>query len=335
MSAIPANYFDGRQARPHPVTLTIQDGVALVSGDGLERRAPIEALEISPALGRTDRIVRFPDGGFCEISDHHAFNRLLAEAGVGQSGVAAWEGSRRWIAASIVAFIVIVILTYRYGIPVMARLVAERMPAVAVDTLDRHVLQVLDRTVFEPSQVPIEGQARIREQFAALDLPGRARGQRYDVVLRTSKTFGANAIALPSGTIVLTDELVALAQDDRELVAVLAHEAGHVDYRHGLRHMLQASAVALLIAWYVGDVSSLAATAPTALLEANYSRGFERDADDYAVRALTRSGIPLRHMADILERLESSHRRPGQISTPDYLSSHPATEERLQRLRGR
>jgi Zn-dependent protease with chaperone function len=259
---------------------------------------------------------------------------LLSELGIGQSAVAKWEENRRWIAASVLGFMVIVILTYRYGIPAMARVAADRMPPAAVDTLSRHVLEVLDRTVLAPSQIPMEQQVSIRAQFAELRLPGRARGQHYDVTLRKSAAIGANALALPSGLIVMTDGLVALARDDRELVAVLAHEAGHVDRRHGLRQVLQNSTVALLITWYVGDVSSLAAAAPTALLQANYSRGFERDADAYAARALAQSGIPLRHLADILERLEASRGRRGHSNALDYLSSHPATAERLQRLRG-
>ncbi len=49
------------------------------------------------------------------------------------------------------------------------------------------------------------------------------------------RAVGANAFALPSGIVVMTDELVELAKTDDELVAVLAHEIGHVRGRHALR----------------------------------------------------------------------------------------------------
>ena len=90
-------------------------------------------------------------------------------------------------------------------------------------------------------------------------------------------------MALPSGTLIVTDAFVMLAANDDEIVSVLAHEAGHVEHHHGLRLVFQNSVVALVITWLVGDVSTLLAAAPTALLQAKYSRDFERDADAYAV----------------------------------------------------
>ena len=86
--------------------------------------------------------------------------------------------------------------------------------------------------------------------------------------------MGANAFALPNGTIVVTDDLVKLAEHDDELVAVLAHEIGHVVSRHALRRVLQDSGVMLLVAGITGDIvsiSSLAAALPTLLIEAKYS----------------------------------------------------------------
>ena len=66
----------------------------------------------------------------------------------------------------------------------------------------------------------------------------------------------ANAFALPSGIVVLTDELEALAQHDDELSAVFAHEIGHVVHRHSMRMVIQHSASALLMLGLLGDVNS-------------------------------------------------------------------------------
>ena len=63
--------------------------------------------------------------------------------------------------------------------------------------------------------------------FKKLAFPEATR-QPYTLVFRKSDAIGANAMALPSGTIVVTDGLVTLAEDDREILGVLAHEAGHV-----------------------------------------------------------------------------------------------------------
>ena len=207
------------------------------------------------------------------------------------------------------------------------------MPAAITDRLGAEVLAALDRQVFAPSDIPRPRQQALEAAFRRLAFPNATR-QPYVVVFRKSDAIGANAMALPSGTIVVTDGLVRLATDDREILGVLAHEAGHVDHRHGLRSVLQNSFVGLVLAWLAGDISSLAAAAPAALLEANYSRELEREADGYAIGVLQASGIPLQHLANMLRRLESASGGTSGL-TPRYLSTHPATAERLARLDGR
>ena len=145
---------------------------------------------------------------------------------------------------------------------------------------------------------------------------------------------GANALALPSGVVVLTDELVALSRVDDELVAVLAHELGHVKGRHALRRLLQSSLVAGLAILVTGDVASAAsliAAVPTALAEAGYSRELEREADAYALATFDRHQIDRRHFARILERLAAQPRS----ELPGFLATHPATEERVRALEAR
>lgn len=335
VEGIPAIYFDGRQALPRPVTLTIALGRVLVAGDGVTLDVPVGAVEIQPPLGRTPRILRLPAGGFCEVADHDAFNRMAAGAGLVASAVDRWERSWRWVAAACAAFVLIVAALYLYGVPAAAGVVANRLPQGAVTLFSRQVLVLLDRSVFDPSEVPPPRQTALRASFDALQLPGRAGGQEYVLTFRQASSLGPNAVALPDGTIVMTDALVALARDDRELLAVAAHEAGHVDRRHGLRLFLQNSIVGLLVTWYVGDISSLAAGAPSALLEAGYSRDFEREADAYAMEVLARNGLSGTVLADFLERIDAAHGGSGADRLRDYLSSHPATDERLNRLRSR
>ena len=325
-----ATYFDGQHAKRHDVQLDIRFGRVILTGDGVARDEPIGAVEITEPLGRTARMIRFHDRAFCEIADAADFAALLDANHLGTGVVSAWEESRRWIAASAVAFVLIVWAGYRVGLPAAAAFVATRLPDAAVNSIGSHVLAVLDRTVFEPSAVSETRQAHLMIKFEALRLPGETDRWQHQILFRRSSTLGPNALALPSGEIVLTDEIVSLARDDRELLAVLAHEAGHVQARHGIRHLLQNSVVALLITWYVGDVGTLAAAAPTAVLQAKYSRDFEREADDYAARSLRDNGIGVEFLADMLLRLEQSH---GAGASASYLASHPATEERLQRLR--
>lgn len=129
--------------------------------------------------------------------------------------------------------------------------------------------------------------------------------------------------------------MVDLAQHDDELVAVAAHEVGHVVRRHGLRGVLQNSLTALLLILVVGDVGSagsFVAALPTLLVQLHYSRDFETEADDYALDYMKQAGVPLHRFSDLMQRLEAA-RGPGR-DVPAFLASHPATQERIARFKG-
>jgi predicted Zn-dependent protease len=137
----------------------------------------------------------------------------------------------------------------------------------------------------------------------------------------TSPVIGANAFALPSGIIVLTVSGEAGA-GGRRGPAVLA-QSGHVRHRHIMRRLLEGSAVALLVAGVTGDVAaatSLAAAAPTLVLQSKFSRDNEREADAYALGLLRRAGIGPQHFGAILARMEAQAPRGPMLP---FLSTHP------------
>ena len=333
---VSAAYFDGKQAASHDVFVTIAAGVLHVSGDTVSRVAPLAEVEITAPLGTAPRLIRFADGAFCSIEQQSAFDSLLAAHRIAPPRVSQWEGSLRWVTVAAAAFIVLLVVAYRYVLPVAADIAAQRVPASIVDVMSDQALTTFDGGIFDPTTLPPERQASIRQRFERLRLPDDA-GDTYQVVFRHSALLGANALALPSGTMIVTDGLVALSDHDDDVVAVLAHEAGHVSRRHGLRQLFQNSVVAVAMTWFVGDVSFLAAALPTALLQAKYSRDFERDADAYALDVLDANGIERERFARMLERLGQSTgaRDPGfdDSSVMGYLSSHPVTRERLDAVR--
>lgn len=329
-----ARYFDGRSAASASVTLAIAGDRVRVIGETVARDEPVGAITISERIGRSPRFVRFSDGAFCEVTDVDTLERLLTGARVGSSAVSQWETSGRLAIALAVLLIAVAGFGYWFGTPLAAKFLADRMPVTALDALSDQVLASLDAQVFDPSGTPEVRRGQITREFAAMHWPSTA-GIPMRVEFRKSPVLGANALALPSGLIVVTDELVAIAQNDAEILAVLAHEAGHVQERHGMRSIIQSSFTSLLVTWIVGDVGSLIAIAPTALLNARYSRNLERDADRYAIDALDANGSSAHRLADILERME--HARDddghGMPSVMSYMSTHPATEERLRTLR--
>ena len=153
----------------------------------------------------------------------------------------------------------------------------------------------------------------------------------YRVEFRNAPGIGANAFAIPGGTVVVTDQLIDALDDDREFDAVVAHEIGHQRQRHALRQTLRGSAVAIVAAFFAGDVSSAGAiviAVPTFLLTSHYSRGFEDEADRYAFDLLSAHEESPHWFAEAMRRLEAAHgaHRRG-ISA--YVSTHPDTADRI------
>jgi Zn-dependent protease with chaperone function len=176
----------------------------------------------------------------------------------------------------------------RFGLPAIARTTADRLPPSALDTLSSQIQKVLERAVFSTTQVPGQRLAALQAAFDTLELPADTKG-RLNLNFRRSDSLGANALALPSGTIFVTDALVEMTDDDRLVLAVIAHEAGHVHRRHGLRQIIQSTIMGGLVT--SSATSALGAAAPTALLQ-EASRDLEREADAHAAEVLTLNGMP-------------------------------------------
>ena len=344
--AVAAHYFDGRSAIAHPVTLTLTGGVLQVRGS-IERDDPISELRVSEAMGAAPRLISFPGGAHCEVRDHAGMASMLAATGFEDSLVVRLQRRWGWALASVLVTVTAVLAGYHWGLPALSEWLAFKTPDAVLTRMGAGTVEALDRIAFAPSKLPQARQQELRAAFDRLAPPGDAK-PRYNLLFRDGGRIGANAMAVPDGTIIVTDQLVKLAAHDDEILAVLTHELGHIQRRHGLRMLIQGSIVAFVVSFYLGDVSSVAAGLPTLLLQANYSREHEREADLFGAAMLKANGLSPRRLGDILVKLEASHRakprKGGKDATePDvsgsdasgvgsYLRSHPATRERIDAL---
>jgi hypothetical protein len=224
---------------------------------------------------------------------------------------------------------------YVYGLPRLAEYAAARLPINAERNLGKKALASLDRGGWlKPSALSQEEQDGLRSGFVDL-VHGLPFEQAYSLQFRASPRLGENALALPGGTIVITDAMVKATTSPEEVLAVLAHEIGHVELRHTLRQVLQDSLVAAVATAVVGDSASSGAAGvtglPLMLAQAEYSREFEAQADDYAFALLKRHNISPNCFADLLERLEKRNKLSNTAAT--FLDSHPPTPERIRRAR--
>jgi Zn-dependent protease with chaperone function len=335
---IAAKLYDGRTSATRDAQLLIEGGGSFahvrILAAGVETSVPVADIGIGERVGETNRLLQLPDGASLEVLDNAAFDAALAAAAVQtrEGQLRLLEG--RWAYALIAVFATFVgsALFVRYGIPALAAHAVRYIPRSVDSYIGADSLGVLDRSVFQPSKLAQQRQAELRRIFADVAADAGAEGSRYRLELRAGGSVGANAFALPSGIVVLTDQLEQLAHDDDELRGVFAHEVGHLVNRHAMRLLVETSASTLLLVGVFGDVSgvtSLAATAPTLLLNAAYSRDAEREADAFAFRWMSRHDVKPDHLADLLERLAATH---GDTAG-GYLASHPDLRERMEALR--
>ncbi|MDB5776316.1 MAG: Zn-dependent protease with chaperone function transrane protein [Herbaspirillum sp.] len=324
-AAVDGLYFDGRSSRQHRVTLSVREQTAVLTGD-VQRQCALSELRVSERFSRASRKVTFPDGAYLEVADTAAFNALLDTTGHRESPVA--RAQQHWRAAliALAATIVLLVLAYLYLLPAVSAFVANRLPPSIERRIGASALGFLDQHVFEPSQLPPARQDALVKRFTALQLPPGPVSS-YRILFRKSR-IGANALTLPSGEIILTDELVNLLDNDEAVMGVLAHEMGHVQKRHLMQRAIQGSVIGATVTVLFGDVSTLAANLSTLMLDMHYSRDAEREADDYAIATFKANGIPLSQLAYVFQKLGA---RGGTGPVP-FLASHPAGSERIAHI---
>lgn len=334
---IAADYFDGRSSRRQPARLGLRGDTVMVEGEFGHRSAALDAVEICTGAERTPSTIRFADGAICEIRDSAAWAAELAGAGIGVGAVASAERHWHWALAALAGAVLIVAAIYAYALPWIARQLAPTIPQAATQSISDAVLKGLDARLLAPSKTSPQRQQEIAAKVAALAGPGQLPAHR--LLFRASPTLGANAFALPGGDVVVLDELLALARRDEDVVAVVAHELGHLRHHHGMRQLLQSAVVSFVVGVYLGDISTVVAGLTTLLLESRYSREFELEADAYAGRLLLATPASLDPLIDMLLRLDAAHAksraadRGGRFGVGDLLSSHPDTAGRVSALR--
>lgn len=326
-------YYNGKDSKRQNITAHL-DGEHLVissGGDALGSWS-MDDVEVRRGVGSSPAHLFFPDGSSCETSDNDAVSRILAELDRDKAGtfVLMLEKKKRYVLASLLITVLIGAVLFLYGIPLMSKAAAFSLPAETNGLIGRNALELLDEHLFAPSTLEDGKQRDLTGLFASLRR-GLPEGFRYRLVFRDGGKLGANAMALPDGTVIVTDELVRLAENDYETASVLAHELGHVVNRHGLRTLFQNSVISAVVIAMTGDVSSLTVGIPTLLMESKYSREFEEEADAFAVKLMTEHGMNPKYFAGMLKKLGGEHdEKTGKIL--NYISTHPATADRIKEI---
>jgi Zn-dependent protease with chaperone function len=338
-----AHYFDGRSARLHLVELSTDDGAIHLHGD-TTRSYSTAGTRLAEPFAHAPAVLYFADGSHAEVQDP-AMRPLLAEAlGYRKPWVVRWQEHTAAAVAALVLLVLLIGAGWHWGIPAAAERLSRQVPVSADHALGRHALDLMRRQgILQPSRFSAERQQQLQSVF------DRIRPNAPRIALRMAvhhaPQLGANALAFPDGTIVITDELMLkISPGDNDLtteaveklVGVLAHEIGHVEMRHSVHILTRSSLGAALSATLFGDFSAVAAGLPAVMGNMAFSREMELAADDYAVASLRRHGISVVPMANLFDQFDTEENEalPKFLrDTMSYASTHPNSHSRSQRLR--
>lgn len=343
-----ARWFDGRSSQAQPVLIRLLPGP---QGPGLvlhRLNAPQEPARqwafgdvVWPERFSLRRLpshvtVDLRDEGSLEFDDARGWYEAFHAAGAKPSLAERMQTRWRVFVAVFAAAAVLMGAFYRWGTPWAATHIARQVPIDWELRLSQRALADIDEHLLKPSKLPAPRQEALRARFLELAARMTPALQRYPgyaprLQLQFRRGMGANAFALPGGTIVMTDGLVEAAAKhglpDEALVGVLAHEIGHVVHRHTTRMVVEQGVLNVTLGLALGDTSWAFANASTLLTALAYRRSHESEADCFAVALMREVGLPSGPAGQLLLKLDA-----GGSAAEEFISSHPDTRGRARKL---
>jgi Zn-dependent protease with chaperone function len=327
----PARLFDGREARSRNVAVTIDpDALEIQEGEtaGRYRRDGLDLID------------RHEDGHFRLGLKAHPGAVLVFESREALRALEDWGLVRRrrmrgfsWgqkIAALLALIAALVSGFYLFGLDWTTEAIVGALPAKTDRLLGNAAMAGLAKAAAVDSNAKLA--SALNKSAAAL---AAMEGHGLDSVriLIIPDTSVKNAFAFPGGYIVVYTGILRMLDDQQEWLGLLAHEGGHIAKRHGLRRMVRASLLAAVASIFLGDISGLTSALidnGKALINLDYSRKDEAEADAFAAARLQATGHSTAGMIRLFEKFAAMEKQPKWAA---FLSTHPATEDRILHLK--
>lgn len=159
----------------------------------------------------------------------------------------------------------------------------------------------------------------------------------FDLRVEMVDTDDINAVALPGGRILIFRGLITSAPSPDALAGVLAHEIVHVEQRHSIKSMLRALGVTQFAINAVGggiegfELAETVIEASSGLVVLQHSRSHELESDTMAVSKLMAAGRDASGLIEFFNVIQDE--MEGGMVVPGWMSTHPATRDRLENTR--
>lgn len=151
-----------------------------------------------------------------------------------------------------------------------------------------------------------------------------------------------NAFSVPGGYVYVTRQLMALMSDESQLAFALGHEVGHIAANHAhIREQYAERSTLGIFGEIVGAIFGPGAAdivqARSALDLLSFSREQEYEADTLGLRYMIAAGYDPAGAAGVLAALSRESALEARVQgrtnrqTPEWASTHPLSENRMQR----
>jgi predicted Zn-dependent protease len=194
----------------------------------------------------------------------------------------------------------------------------------------------------------VDGQLRLEYRLAAAEDPATQWLAQFvaplaaaSVEFRRPENFGGykvavivddgliNAFAAPGGFTYISTGLILQSTTCAEIAGVMGHELAHVTERHGVKNIEEAYAAKIISEWFLGEglARDAAQTIYAFLANTQFSQAHESEADSVGLRIAYGAGYNPYGLVDFFAKLIALQ---GGVQMPQFLSSHPANEKRIQ-----
>jgi predicted Zn-dependent protease len=218
--------------------------------------------------------------------------------------------------------ILLAILLVIFALPWIVDKIVERIPHQTEVSMGKRIFtMVVDNN---EEKVDTTETRLINAFYHQLSSPGA-----IPVHITVIDSHTENAISIPGGEIIVYSRIITGLKSYPELVALLGHESGHIQYRHSLKELGQESALPIIAFTLVGNTNSamdILLNNASMLESLSFSREFESQADRFSYDWMLKNNINPQGMLDLFTQLQQD---VGDGINVQFLSNHPLLQSRI------
>ena len=243
----------------------------------------------------------------------------------------------------ILLTIIVLVISYRFLFISFSSTLVYFFPYKWEQKIGEATYRTLSSTILEKSEIKEKRITEIKDKSQKI-FKHSGLYKNPEIKFNKSNILGPNALALPGGPIIITDDLVELLKDDDLILSVIAHEIAHIKERHSLQQIVEIAGLSS-IAWMIFGLDERILE-EIVFIGINIwglkkSRDLEKDADLMALKLLEKTGMSKKSFIQAIEKLSKYYCLKTKIEKSicmdeiksGWFSTHPTGAERLKYLR--